>query len=225
MTETSANAQSFYHSTRTALLQAALPHAAFDGWADGLLDLAIEDNGTDAHEAHLAFPRGELDLVIFWSEELDSQARAVLEAADLPAMKIRERVTTGVWARLDAMDGQEEAALQARTRLLRPDAGHEASRLLWATADMIWQAIGDPSTDFNYYSKRTILSGVYASTLSIWLHDTDPDKTKTRDFLDRRIENVMQFEKTKRQVQKITDNLPGLGPILGRMRYGFGPRF
>ena len=69
--------------------------------------------------------------------------------------------------------------------------------MLWGTVDAIWTALGDTSDDINWYSKRTILSGVYSSTILFWLGDDSYDGQATWDFLDRRIENVMQFEKVK----------------------------
>lgn len=224
MTKTSADPEHIHYSTRDALLQAALSHAAFDGWNAGVLEQAGLDAEISAGQIHLACPRGELDLIAHWSMRLDETAGSALAALDLPAMKIRDKVTQGVHARLSAISAHEEAARRARARLLLPDAGHEASRLVWATSDMIWRAIGDPSTDFNYYSKRTILSGVYAATLAVWLNESDPDKPQARAFLDRRIQNVMDFEKAKFQVRKFTDQLPDPSGLLSRLRYGWGPR-
>ena len=139
-------------------------------------------------------------------------------------MKIRERVRFGVMARLEALGEHEEAARRARARLLLPDAAVEAPQLLWATADTIWRAIGDTSTDVNFYSKRTILSGVYGSTLATWLGETDAEKPESQAFLDRRIQNVMDFEKTKAQLQKMTADLPDMAGLLGKLRHGPGPR-
>jgi len=76
----------------------------------------------------------------------------------------------------------------------------------------------------NFYTKRTILSGVFASTLSTWLNESDAAKPDSQAFLDRRIQNVMDFEKTKAQMTKLTTDLPDIGSILGKLRYGPGPR-
>ena len=123
--------------------------------------------------------------------------------------------------RLAQYVGHEEAAARARARLLLPDGLDRGARLVWATSHMIWSAIGDTSTDANFYSKRAILSGVYASTFAIWLEDDSEDRTKTAEFLDRRIDNVMQFEKVKGQVNKLAKNLPDLPGLMGDLRYGF----
>lgn len=210
-------------AAREALLEAALPEAAFEGWTQATLDRAAQTAGLSQGEVELYCPDGVLDLLETWSREADARARTLIEAQPKPN-RIRDKVAAAVMIRLDQYDGQEEAAARARARLLLPDALDRGTRLLWATSDTLWRAIGDTSTDGNFYSKRTILSGVYASTLAIWLDETDPDRPKTRDFLDRRIENVMQFEKAKAQWRKTTAKLPSLTGLAARMRYGPGRR-
>lgn len=207
---------------RARLLDAILPEAAFDGWNAATLARAAETAGASAGEIDLYCPDGVLDLIEVWSRTADEEAAALIRNSD--ATRIRDRITQAVMIRLDALDGHEEAAERARARLLLPDAGTRGPQLFWATSDMIWRAIGDTSTDANFYSKRAILSGVYAATLSIRLSDHSDDKAKTRAFLDRRIENVMQFEKVKAQARKLSAGLPDLPGLAARLRYGFGRR-
>jgi len=138
----------------------------------------------------------------------------------LSEMKIRDRVTQAVLARLNAIGRHEEAARRASSRLVLPDMAAVGVAQIWRSADMIWAAIGDTSTDANYYSKRAILSGVIGATLPVWLSDSSPDKADARAFLDARIANVMAFEKLKWQVKSATKDLPNPAEILGQLRYG-----
>ena len=209
-------------AARAAILAEALPEAAFDGWNQATLMRAAEAAGYSEGEVQLYCPGGVLDLIETWSRTADEDARIAI--ANSGANRIRDKVTQGVLLRLEQYDGEEEAAARARARLLLPDALDRGARLLWSTSDMIWRAIGDASTDANFYSKRTILSGVYASTLAIWLDERDPDKPDTKAFLDRRIDNVMQFEKVKGQWRKATSNLPDLAGLASTLRYGFDRR-
>lgn len=201
------------------ILDAALPLAAFDGWPDAVFVQAVSDAGLTPESAQLAAPRGVLDLLAHWSARMDAAMVARLEVADLPTMKIRDRVTLGVQARLEAIGRHEEAARRARARLMLHDAGTLGAELVWQTSDLIWRSLNDPSTDFNWYSKRAILSGVYVSSLSAWLNDENPDKAKAKAFLDRRIQNVMEFEKAKAGWRKMTADLPDPAQILAGLRY------
>ena len=129
-------------------------------------------------------------------------------AADTADMKVRDRVTFAVMARLEPMRGDREAARRAVARLSLPDAGGTAPRILWRAADSIWRAMGDKSTDGNWYSKRATLSGVIGSTFAVFLEDQDPEMAETRAFLDRRIGNVMEFEKAKANFRRFKSALP-----------------
>lgn len=202
------------------LTQAALPHAGFDGWTDETLRQARKDAGLGAEAVLLAAPRGALDLIAHWSSQMDQEMLGRMEVADLKSMKIRQRVTFAVQARLEAIGSFEEAARRARARLMLHDAASLGAELIWATSDAIWRRLNDPSTDFNWYSKRAILSAVYTSSLSVWLNDETPDKAKAKAFLDRRIENVMEFEKAKASWRRLTKDIPDPARILAGLRYG-----
>ena len=69
---------------------------------------------------------------------------------------------------------------------------------------------GDVSTDFNFYTKRAILMGVYSATLMRWFTDDSADGSATDAFLAARIENVMQFEKLKAQAKAGLERLGGI---------------
>lgn len=181
------------------LLDAALTHVPFDGWCDGVLTAAAEDAGLDIALARAIYPRGGLDLALAYHRRGDAQMLAAMGAADLAAMRYRDRVIFAIRARLEAAD--RESVRRAATLMALPQNAPEAARAMWNTADAIWNALGDTSEDGNWYSKRAILSAVYSSTVLYWLGDDSAENADTWAFLDRRIENVMQFEKTKAQVK------------------------
>lgn len=212
------------HDMRRAVLDAALPIAAFDGWTSATLRQACKacdlPDGADA----LYFPDGPLELINFWASECDSAIETALSELDLETTKIRDKVTAGVIARLEAIGPHTAAAKRASARLSLPDAIGQAPKQIWAAADTIWRAIGDTSTDYNYYSKRTVLSAVLSSSLMAWLSDSDPKKQSARAFVDARIENVMQFEKAKWDFKKRAETWPNPAAILGSLRYGGLPK-
>ena len=71
--------------------------------------------------------------------------------------------------------------------------------MIWQVADAVWTGLGDTSTGFYLYVKRTILSGVIASTLAVW-RKSESDEAEWSAFLDRRIADVMAFEKVQGRV-------------------------
>lgn len=207
------------NDVRASLLDAALPHVTFDGWSKKVLTNAADDAGISKDQIALAFPGGVLDLIEYFVTRLDWQMMDALGAADLPSLKIRERIKTAIRIRLEISEPYKEAIRRSVAYEALPTSGPSGAKLVWRTADLIWQAAGDTATDFNYYSKRGILSGVYSATLLFWLGDESDDHEETWAFLDRRIDDVMQFEKAKAQIKKVTDNLPNPFEALARLRY------
>lgn len=182
------------------VLQAALPHVAFDGWSEAALKAAIADSGEDAGLAHALFPRGGVDLAIAYHKSGDGAMRASLAARNLGALRFRDRVALAIRLRLETAD--RELVRRGSALFALPPHAAEGAGLIWSTADAIWTALGDTSRDLNWYSKHASLSAVYGATVLFWLGDHSEGNEATWQFLDRRIENVMQFEKLKAGLQK-----------------------
>jgi ubiquinone biosynthesis protein COQ9 len=123
-----------------------------------------------------------------------------MEAGGASELKIRERIKVAVRARIEQTVGGRESVRRGLAMLALPPNGPLGLKLLYRTVDAIWYAAGDTSTDFNFYTKRAMLAGVYSSTLLYWLNDRSGDSEATWAFLDRRIDNVMRFEKLKADV-------------------------
>jgi ubiquinone biosynthesis protein COQ9 len=186
-------------TTKSRLLQAALPHVPFDGWSDAALAAAITDSQTPPGLARALFPRGGIDLALAYHAAGDRQVQQTLAtpdmAAEMATLRFRDRIATAIRLRLQLAD--RECVRRGAALFALPQNSGAGSRALWATADTIWTALGDMSTDFNWYTKRASLSAVYAATVLFWLGDDSTDQIATWQFLDRRIENVMSFEKAK----------------------------
>lgn len=205
---------------RAQILEAFTPHAAELGWTDAAFRAAVKDAGLSEGEAALACPAGQGDLFDAFAGRADQAMLARIEELDLSAMRYRDRVRAFVQVRLEAQTPYKEAARAMTRALTHPLRAPEAARLLWRTADRIWRALGDTSTDENYYSKRAILSGVLASTYTRWFSDTSEDHADTWAFLDARIENVMQFEKFKARLKPISEGVQSAVGAAARFRYG-----
>jgi ubiquinone biosynthesis protein COQ9 len=202
-------------SLKEAIAEAALAHVAFDGFTDKVLAAAAAEAGVDKTTLKRLFPAGPLDLVEAISEMFDREMEARLAKAKLGTMKIRARIAKAVKTRIDILRPHKEAARRAAAFLTLPPHATRGATLLYRTVDAMWRAAGDTSTDFNFYTKRAILAGVYSATLLRWFNDTSEDESETDAFLARRIDNVMRFEKFKADVRERTKHLPSLSDILG----------
>lgn len=186
--------------TMNALLEAAKLHVPFDGWSAATFQAAVAESGVAPGVAEAVCPRGAVDLALAYHEEGDQLMLERLTATDLSEMRFRDRVAFAVRARLEAVEDRE-LVRRGVTLFALPQHAGDGARAIWGTCDKIWTALGDTSDDVNWYTKRATLSGVYSSTVLYWLGDDSPGQVATWEFLDRRIDDVMQFEKVKAQVR------------------------
>ncbi len=193
---------------RDQILDEMLSLVPFDGWNEPTLTRAAQNKGYSSAQATLCFPRGVIDVVSAFSAACDAQMVEALEQADLKTMRIRDRITFAVRARIECLEDRKEAVRRAANLLALPMHAATGAKLIYRTVDAIWRGIGDQSTDFNFYSKRGLLTGVYSSTLLYWFNDETENAEATWDFLDRRIGDVMKIEKAKSQAKKILNRLP-----------------
>ncbi|MFL6753478.1 MAG: COQ9 family protein [Sphingomicrobium sp.] len=193
-------------------------NAVFDGWTRAAVDSAAGQLGIDPVQARLAMPKNQAGMIDTYIQEVDRALEAYFTPERLGGMKIREKIRGLVWRRLEVMGPAREAVRRALAILAMPQNLPLALRISWRTADMMWRIAGDRSTDFNHYTKRMTLGAVYGSTLLVWLDDSSEGWSETAAFLDRRIDDVMRFEKFKADWRGSSDHL-SLARFLGRLRY------
>ena len=204
---------------RMQLAPAIADAAAFDGWSKEAVAQAAAATGTDCALAAFAFRDGAMAMISAWIDHIDAQMATAVPAASLAGLPVRERIRRLVMARLDAATGREEALTRALAVMAMPQHLAASARLGWRSADAMWRLSGDTATDYNHYTKRAILAGVYAATLNVFARDTSEGKADTRAFLDRRIEGIIRFEKAKAQLLRKPDERFSVARLLGRLRY------
>jgi len=200
------SADAFDHDqAREQIIAAALPHVPFDGWTLETLRHAAADAGHDPLTALRVFPRGAVEAVEAWVALADRRMLEALEHQGTAGLKVRERVALAIRLRLEDLASHREAVRRALSLLALPHNAPLAARLVWRTVDAIWYAAGDTATDFNYYSKRGLLAGVYSATVMYWLEDKSEGFADTWKFLDRRLADVLRVPQA-----------------IGRLREGLG---
>lgn len=204
---------------RIALAPQLAPNAAFDGWNEKAVQAAADAIGADHDVARLAVPGTAVDMIDLWFAGIDLRMAEALPPETLGAMKIRAKITALVEARLDALAPDREALRRAVAILAMPQNAPRAVKLGWRSADSMWRLAGDTATDYNHYTKRAMLAGIYAATIAVFLNDDSDGQAETRAFLARRIENIMQFEKAKAKLAGRKDHRFSMSRFVGRLRY------
>ena len=203
---------------RSALLDATLSHAAFDGWSQKAFDAGAKDAGIPADRALNAFPGGLAELLAFYHEVEDREMLEAMQRGHVAEMRVRDRIAFAVKARLQRNMRHREAIKSACSFLAMPHNGPLALRLLYRTVDAMWYGAGDNATDFNFYTKRALLAGVYSATVLYWLNDKSTGATDSWAFLDRRIDEVMQVPKLLGKVSAVTSRFPNPFRVAQRAR-------
>jgi ubiquinone biosynthesis protein COQ9 len=204
---------------RTDLAPHVAEAAMFDGWTDTAVTQAAEAAGVDPAAARFAFEGRAMTMIAAWIAAIDRDMAAALPPERVGNLPMRERIRTLVQFRLDALAGREEALRRALIEMAKPRNVAAALKLGWHSADAMWRLAGDTATDYNHYTKRATLGTIYAATLSVFAEDHSDDHADTRAFLDRRIEDVMRFEKAKARVLKPRNEMFSPIRLLGRLRY------
>jgi len=199
-----------------AVLDVAIARAPGLGWNGRMVRAACGANGLSPGDEELLLPNGARDLAALLSRRHDDRAMASLADVDPASLKIRERIARAVSARMEAGAADLEATRRCAAFLALPHNADLGLKLAWETADLLWRWSGDAATDWNHYSKRTILSGILIPALTMRWFD---GKDAADAFVAARIENVMAFEKWKAG-KDFDAPLRKAADILSRIRYG-----
>jgi ubiquinone biosynthesis protein COQ9 len=201
---------------REAIVQAMLPHIVFDGWSESALHCAADEVGVAHPLLASLFPNGPVDAVAFHSRMTDRQVIEILSKDKAFAQKpIPVKIKAGILKRFELAAGQKIAVRKGLVLLSLPQNAALGLKLLSESCDSLWQLVGDNSTDFNWYTKRMTLAGVYSATLLYWLNDESAEGEATEAFLDRRLKGVHAFGHQK---QKLQQWFAGFNPL--HKRYG-----
>ncbi|MGI4852341.1 MAG: COQ9 family protein [Janthinobacterium lividum] len=193
--------------TQDNILLAMTSQISTYGWTLQCLEQAVIDLGFAEGEAKRAF-QGNLDYVFdHLIEMIDRQMGECLETVDLSSYRVRDRVVFLIMLRLKLMRPYRDLLSQAIKHQSFSGSLKNLSQKFFGTVSNIWYTAGDQATDFNYYSKRFLLSGVYASTFLYWLQDDSLNFAKTQIFLENRIDQVMKVSSWLRRFKSVTKNV------------------
>jgi len=212
------DAQAWAEDAERKLLDEALRLAPAEGWTRLMVKRAGRVLGLTPGEVELILPNGPADLAALLSRRHDERALALLAEVDPQGLKIRERIRRACEARIDAATADEAAFRRWLGWLSLPQNLALGARLAWASADVLWRWAGDTATDENHYSKRAILAGVLTGAYAIRISS---GRQAALAFVDRRIDNVMAYEKWKATGGfRPSVWMAAAAHALGRARYG-----
>ena len=197
------------------LLLAMLKHVPFDGWSWCALKAGMADLNKDPDDIRFIFPNGPIDAARHFGIYFDGIMSKTVKEKSIDAMPVREKIKFIVETRLELFSPFKESIRCLLSFLSLPGNKSVAFQLTFKAVDEMWYLAGDQSTDYNYYSKRTLLTGVYGSTILYWLSDNDDQFLATRNFLERRINNITIIPRVKRA---LSDKLGSISKIIKELK-------
>lgn len=120
---------------------------------------------------------------------------------DLTSLRIHEKVRLIVEIGFQVLDPYKEALRHLVNQSMIKRYAMVEAKILYNAINQIWYQVGDQSTDYNFYTKRLLLSFAYVPTFRFWLKDTESNEV-AMDFFDRKLQKVMIFGKIKRALRK-----------------------
>ena len=186
------------------LLLAFLKNVPFDGWTWKALYNSADDinivkgdlTGEDKIQLRDIFENNLVEIVKRFNEYLDLAMRESFKKSKQTNLRIPEKIKSQIMFRLTSANEFKEAIRISIGMMSLPKNSKIALSMLFKTCDIIWRDCDDKSTDFSFYTKRLILSGVYSSTLTYWLNEND--NSKVEEFLERRLNDVSKLGKLKK---------------------------
>ena len=187
---------------RDKIVQTALPNVAFEGWTWLLVEQAAQDAGYEPAMARAVFPDQIKDVLDAFADLADREMLKALDSVQLEELRIRDRIRAALIARYEWLAPHKEALRQSVQFWIIPTRKPRGAKIVWRSADRIWEWAGDTASDYNRYTKRGLLSGIIVSTTLVFLNDASEHMDNTKAFMDRRIENVLQFGKFINKVKR-----------------------
>ena len=193
---------------RERLMLAALAHIPFDGWTRRAAASGARALGLDEADAERLYPGGPAELFRAFNDWADARMAETVAAAAVPESRVSARVQAAILARFDALAPHREAVRRGIAFAALPGNAALGLGCLGRTLDLVWRLAGDRSADFSYYTKRALLGAVLAATTLAWLDDRTAGNTATREFLARRIADVLGIQRVRGAAARLAARLP-----------------
>ena len=196
------------HLQKKKILNLILAKVCDTGWSKESIQVAAEQSKFSFDEVMTAFDNDIGEIVKFFNRCVDEEMVSGLRRGVKKKHSIRGQIKKAILLRLRILSRNKKAFKNTMAYLSFPQNLTLSLDLLYSTADSIWRSIGDKSTDFNFYTKRILLSGIYLPTLLFWIEDRSDGFRDTSAFIDRRIENIMHIQKLRGALK---DKFEGVG--------------
>ena len=161
------------------------------GWSRETLLYCAKKQKLSTPNLALMFPSFEYDVLKYLIAQNNSLVEKNYNSFNNTRLKTRDKIKTIMELKFDSNAYLKEALPEMLKFLLRPGNIFMSIKMLHQNSDFIWNLAGDKSNDFNYYSKRGLLSMVYLATLIYWLNDKSSKGIGTKNFISKSVDGIV----------------------------------
>lgn len=162
--------------------------------------------GLNINEIELLFPEGNIDLIKFTLEQLNKELEEYCKKIDLIRLPVHKRIKKVLLSKISLMNKNKLFYRSIFLNLLIPKKNFSLSNQLYNSVDQIWFIAGDSSTDFNFYTKRLILSGIYSRVILFFFNSNNQEELE--NILDESLKRVSKIPEIKSKLKIFKDYLP-----------------
>ena len=191
---------------RQVVLRFAKEFVSEKGLTKNCLENISKKYGLNTDETDLLFPQGNIDLIKFALEQLNNDLEVYCRQIDLIRLPIHKRIREVLLSKISLMNKDKPFYRSIFLNLLIPKKKFSLSSQLYNSVDQLWFIAGDSSTDFNFYTKRLILSGIYSRVMLFFFNNNNQEELE--NILDESLKRVSRIPEIKSKLKIFKDFLP-----------------
>lgn len=200
------NQNNYLLKKRLKILNFAKIFVSKNGFTQNILANISKKYGLDINETELLFPEGNNDLIKFALEQLNSELEEYCRKIDLIRLPTHKRIKKVLLSKVALMNKNKLFYRSIFLNLLIPKKNFSLSSQLYNSVDQIWFIAGDSSTDFNFYTKRLILSIIYSRVMLFFFNNNNQEELE--NILDESLQRVSKIPEIKSKLKIFKEYLP-----------------
>ena len=177
---------------------------SIEGWSPEILS-KLQKQNIEKNDLFYFFPDGYKDLLEYSLQSINEKLEHKLKKINLINFPINKRIKKILLLRFDILNEDKEFYKKTFNHLLLPTNNKISKKSLYNSVSTMWYLAGDNSTDFNFYTKRLILSGVYTNALFVFF---SKEMKHVEENIDKNLKRISKIPRIKERISFIKDNAP-----------------
>ena len=206
------NKKKYFEKRRLEILNLSKKIVINNGWNNDLFNKIEKQKKIKLNELFIMFPGGYNELLEFSINNLNSKLQKKMENYNLNILPIHKRIKKILLQKIIIMNEEKDFYSKIFFYLLIPKKNSSNLSKLYKSSDLIWNIAKDQSTDFNFYTKRIILSSIYSRTILHFFNNNNLDETEL--VLDNSLQKVSKIPLIKNKFKSIKKNFPNILKLL-----------